>query len=754
MAEQEIRADLLIVEDTLGVSQALQRALSLYRDGAYQVEICETGEAALKWLLEKPFDLLISDLRLPGMDGLELLERARRIQPGIRTLLITAYGTPEIEERSRHLANAYLSKPFRLDELIGVVDRLLAEPPFEAPGVRQVREYRADQKAAREARKELERRKYHRRSAHLIVLAFDLDGTLIENGGVDPETIDRLHQAKLSGLNLILVTGRTLDSLFAELQVHELCEAIIAENGAVVYFPRREAVVLPFGRLDPVILQSLEATGVPLGRGMAIAATSVPYDVVVMETLRKRRSAVMIEYNREALMLLPAGATKGSGLLYALQELGYSPHNVVAFGDAENDLSLLEVAELGVAVANAQPALKSVADTVLSLPDGAGLREFIKDLMDGKILARKVRPGRRLLLGHQLSGAPLYLDPFGLVEGNLGIFGSSGSGKSWLAGLLAEELLKQKYQICVIDPEGEYRGLGASPNTVLIGGPDRPLPPVFDVLNISEWNNISLILDFSMYTTEQRSAYIAEFLRALHGLRGRRGRPHCIFVDEIQSLCPPEAGMLTELFLEAMQQGGFNLISYRISQLAPALLAALDHFLITRLNLAEELNTLRPHIARLAGGRAVLDQFRALPKGQAYLYLNPAKLYTPSAKGWVKFRVGRRSIPHVRHLHKYLRAALPEPKWFYFREGDGRYVGKAAASLWEFREALAQVPLASLRYHLERGDFERWLREVLHDEQLANRIHALEQGNLEGEGLRQALLEVVVSRYEELEALV
>ena len=52
-------------------------------------------------------------------------------------------------------------------------------------------------------------------------------------------------------------------------------------------------------------------------------------------------------------MVLPLGATKGTGLAYALHELGYSPHNVAACGDAENDRSLFEVAEYAAAVANA-----------------------------------------------------------------------------------------------------------------------------------------------------------------------------------------------------------------------------------------------------------------------------------------------------------------------------------------------------------------------------------------------------------------
>lgn len=738
---------ILIIEDSLGVSQALQRALGLYHDGIYWVESCESGETALKRLHEAHFDLLISDLRLPGISGLELLERARNIHPEIRTLLITAYGSPEIESRAKGLADVYLPKPFRLQELIRRVEQILAEPTRTSKPV-----------AAIEApiREEIlpQGEIYHMKNVHLIVLACDLDGTLAEDGQISAQTWEVLRTAKLAGLVLILVTGRTLDSFIKEMPFVELCEAIVAENGAVIYLPHRDAIILPFGQLDAAIIERMETLDIPLDRGMAIAATWVPHDEALLKVLREIKGSITIEYNRAAVMVLPPGVTKGAGLKYVLRELGYSFHNVVACGDAENDRSLFDVSELAVAVSNAQPTLKMVADIVLSEPDGNGVQALIRDLTQGHQLTREPRNNRRLLLGHRLSGAPVYLDPFALIENNVGIFGSSGSGKSWLGGLLAEESLKQEYQICIIDPEGDYRGLGASPNTLLLGGSETALPSVSDVLNFSESSNTSLVLDLSMYSSDQRIEYVTDFLRTLQGLRTRRGRPHCFLVDEIQSFCPPEGGKLTDLFLESMQYGGFGVISYRISQIAPALLEALDHLLVTRLRLPEEFTTLRKLLDRFSGDNTVLEQLSTLPRGQAYVCTDPAKYGGRNGTEIIKFRVGPRAIPHIRHLHKYLRATLPEWKWFYFHEPDGRFLGRAAASLWEFRQALGEVSLESLQFHLRRGDFEHWLLKVLHDEELARRLHKISNRDLEGEALRRALLSAVIDRYEELEALI
>jgi two-component system response regulator FlrC len=89
------------------------------------VESCESAEAALQRLDTAHFDLLISDLRLPDINGLELIEQACQRSPGMRSILITAFGSPQIEEQARRLADAYVPKPFRLRDMIQLVRRIL-----------------------------------------------------------------------------------------------------------------------------------------------------------------------------------------------------------------------------------------------------------------------------------------------------------------------------------------------------------------------------------------------------------------------------------------------------------------------------------------------------------------------------------------------------------------------------------------------------------------------------------------------------
>jgi hydroxymethylpyrimidine pyrophosphatase-like HAD family hydrolase/DNA-binding response OmpR family regulator len=747
MGRQDHSSNILLVEDNLGVARALIQALSLSEDGGYRVDTCGSGEEALARLHESPYDLLISDLRLPGMDGLALLQRARQVRPGIRTILITAYGSPEVEARSRDLATLYLPKPFHLREVLGQVERLLSRP--QPPEPRPAPLAPGPLAEATPA--------VQGRARHLKVIACDLDGTLIETGSplprISPDMVRLLQRARTAGFVLILVTGRRLDALIDAGPYAELCEAIVAENGAVVYFPRREAVRLPFGEVDPALVRRLEGQNVPIERGMSIVSTWAPHDEAVLETLRALRIGAAIEYNRDGMMVLPAGASKGAGLLYALRETAYSPRNVVAVGDAENDRTLLQVAELGVAVANAEPALKALAGVVLPLPHSQGVASLLDDLTAGRPLRPRAGPDRRLVIGRRASGMPVHLDPFALLEGTLGIFGASASGKSWLAGLLVEEALRFEYQVVILDPEGDYRGLGASRHAMVLGSPRRKPPDIADVVSFAEWQGASMVLDLCSLDLPARTAYVADLVIALQDLRARRGRPHLLLVDEIQNLCTAAGEELDDPFLGAMEWGGFVAVSYRPSLLPAHLVDRLDYWLLTRLNLAPEVEPFAPLLSEVPEGREVLEALPTLPRGQAYMVSNAAHGAAPSTGRIVRFQVGTRATPHIRHLQKYLHAPLPVAKRFYFRDARGNYAGQTAANLWEFQEALHEVPLESLVFHLQRDDFGRWLRDVVRDDELPRQIRKVAGRGASGEDLRQAILEVVTGYCEELEDL-
>jgi two-component system, NtrC family, response regulator PilR len=113
---------ILIVDDDEHVAAGIHRALTL---SGYAAESCESAEEALERLCEQAWDLVISDLRLPGMNGQRFLHRVAMLQPAARRILITGFGTPETELWVRQEVDDWLIKPFTTQQLIQAVQRLL-----------------------------------------------------------------------------------------------------------------------------------------------------------------------------------------------------------------------------------------------------------------------------------------------------------------------------------------------------------------------------------------------------------------------------------------------------------------------------------------------------------------------------------------------------------------------------------------------------------------------------------------------------
>jgi len=205
------------------------------------------------------------------------------------------------------------------------------------------------------------------------------------------------------------------------------------------------------------------AAAVPLEYGQAIVATRIPHDETVWQVLNALGNDTAIVHNKGAVMLLPAGAAKGAGLERLLAICGFSPHNLVSFGDGENDLSMVDLGEFGVAVADAVPALKEVADLITTRPDPAGVLEALNAYwLSGRTPAVPQRREHPILLGDDEAGLQICIPGATLAGSNLGVFGDSGSGKSWVTGLVAEGMHRAGYQIVVIDPEGDFRSMRAA----------------------------------------------------------------------------------------------------------------------------------------------------------------------------------------------------------------------------------------------------------------------------------------------------
>jgi hydroxymethylpyrimidine pyrophosphatase-like HAD family hydrolase len=213
------------------------------------------------------------------------------------------------------------------------------------------------------------------------LLATDYDDTLATTGRIAPEVIEGLNRLRAAGRRAILVTGRELDDLLDVCPEIQLFERVVAENGAVLFRPAGRETVLLADPPPRAFCEALRRESIPFSTGRIIVGTHVPHDEQVLETIRKLGLELQLIFNKGAVMVLPSGTNKATGLQTALEELRVSAARVIAIGDAENDHALLRMCGCGAAVANAIPSLKEEADIVTHAKNGRGVLEVIDAML-------------------------------------------------------------------------------------------------------------------------------------------------------------------------------------------------------------------------------------------------------------------------------------------------------------------------------------------------------------------------------------
>lgn len=213
-------------------------------------------------------------------------------------------------------------------------------------------------------------------------LCCDYDETLARDGLVPDVVVAALRRASAGGVRLVLATGREIEELEALFPQFRIFERIVAENGALLVTPasgRCRRLALP----PPAeLVELLARRGVsPLAAGRVIVATRQPHETTLRATIAELGLKYQVIANKGALMVLPNGINKASGLIAALGELGLGFDDTVGIGDAENDLAFLELCGMSVAVANALPQLKHNVDLVTTGDHGAGVVEIIDEML-------------------------------------------------------------------------------------------------------------------------------------------------------------------------------------------------------------------------------------------------------------------------------------------------------------------------------------------------------------------------------------
>jgi hydroxymethylpyrimidine pyrophosphatase-like HAD family hydrolase len=313
-----------------------------------------------------------------------------------------------------------------------------------------------------------------------------------------------------------------------------LFEYVVAENGALLYQPSTNSETPLAARPPDSFVAALRAHGVgPISVGRVIVATWEPHETAVLETIKSRGLELQVIFNKGAVMILPAGVNKATGLSAALQKMGLSAHNAVGVGDAENDHALLALCECGVAVANALPTLKEAADFVTTGERGAGVAELIDAMIKDDLASHEPELTRHhVLLGLDPADQEVRVRPYGE---NILLAGTAGSGKSETAAALLEALSAARYTFCVIDFEGDYEFIsGTASGAVSLGAADRP-PSVEEILKLFRSPGESGVINLTGLPAAQRQSFFDALLPRFAHLRERTGRPHWLVIDSENS---------------------------------------------------------------------------------------------------------------------------------------------------------------------------------------------------------------------------
>jgi hydroxymethylpyrimidine pyrophosphatase-like HAD family hydrolase len=358
-----------------------------------------------------------------------------------------------------------------------------------------------------------------------VAIAAGFDGTLARDGRCDERCIDALRALSATGRKLILVTARELREVLEIFPEARSFDYVVAENGAVMHRPAtRESQILAQAPPE-ILLQELRRRHVtPLSVGSSIVKTVHANEAEVSEALRKLQLDFQLVTNPGALMMLPAGVNKASGVWAALKELGVSRHNLVAIGDGENDLALFEFAEHAVAVQNADPLVKRVANRTTLGAYCDGFLEVAREIVASD-LAGAV-PRHKILLGVGPDGREIDFVP---CLDSLVVHGPAGSGKAALCARMLDQLLTLSYQCCILG--AEVNGL-QTPAEVETFGDVHEAPRLTDILSALEQPTASVAINLAALSVETRPVFTDALFLQLQALHDRVGRPHAIFVRE------------------------------------------------------------------------------------------------------------------------------------------------------------------------------------------------------------------------------
>ena len=561
---------------------------------------------------------------------------------------------------------------------------------------------------------------------YFVAFALDYDGTLALDGKVDARTLESLRLVKETGRKLILVSGRELPDLQSTFDELEIFDLAVLENGGLLYNPKTCEKHILTATPSPDFIERLKELGVaPLSIGDSIVATWQPHETAVLQAISELGLDLQIIFNKGAVMILPSGVNKASGLSAALDRLGLSCHNVVAIGDAENDIAFLKASGCSAAVANAIDSVKAIADFHVA-DHGKGVQELARYLIDSDLqIEGKSVPKARPILGTDTNGKEIAIDPLA----NVMIMGSSGGGKTTTVTAILEQFSKKGLQYCIIDPEGDYSEIA---DVVTIGDIKTP-PSVEEAIKLLDNPAVNGVVNLLAVDLIERPAFLRQFLLAVGQMRATLGRPHWLILDEIHHFLPAATGSVAVMTLPAELP---SIISVTVD---PYMVAKefLDH-VSTVIGVGAESIEAIGKFNEITGRTPPQGETTALERGHVHL-----------ARGDEPIRIVKAVQPtgkRRRHARKYAQGDLTLEQSFFFR-GPDNALNLRANNLMLFMQMAEGVDDATWMYHLKRGDYSAWFREVIKDPGLADDAEQVEQGNADAQATRDEIKKLIDTLY-------
>jgi HAD superfamily hydrolase (TIGR01484 family) len=559
-------------------------------------------------------------------------------------------------------------------------------------------------------------------------LVTDYDSTIAEYGVVSDSTIEALQKVRDSGRRLVMVTGRQLEDLLRVFSRMDLFDRVVTENGAVLYWPEtREQRVLAEPTSEEFIRALKEAEIYPLALGKVIVATHRPNETKILEIIRDMGLELQVIFNHSAVMVLPSGVNKASGMKAALHDIGLSAHNAVGVGDAENDHAFLAITECSIAVANALDALKKRVDYVTSGEAGEGVAELIEQLLDSDLRGIDPISRHRIVLGLRADQREVAISPYG---NSVLIAGPSGAGKSTLATTFLEKLNELGYQFCIIDPEGDYSTIEGS---VVLGDTQRP-PTVSEVMNLLTEPSQSVTVNLVGVPLKERPTFFESLLHGIRELRGRTGRPHWLIIDETHHVLPSAwkfpGPTVPDSDLAVM------MITIEPHKLPHAALQLPDFFIAV----GHDSDRTLEMFCDTVGYKRPSNFGLKLEPGDALGW------FCKSAEQPFWFHGFAPRSERQRHRRKYAEGELPPELSFYFR-GPERKLNLRAQNLSMFVQTAEGLDDTTWLFHLQQGDISRWFREVIKDPELAAEAQKFEHEAVPGPHSRAHILSEIRKRY-------